>query len=117
MNYSQSDIDFMRKDALRRTREMHRSVNNGKNNQKNPNEKNSNSCEEKSEQHTENNNSQHYEKKESKASADSMSNLISGLFQGGKIDNDKLIIIFLIIFLAKEGVDLKLLIALGYILI
>lgn len=42
--------------------------------------------------------------------------LLSGLFTDGKIDNDKILIIALIIILAKEGADLKLLIALGYIL-
>ncbi len=35
----------------------------------------------------------------------------------GKIDNDKLIIIALMILLAKEGADIKLIIALGYILL
>ena len=34
----------------------------------------------------------------------------------GKLDNDKIIIIALIVILAKEGADLKLLLALGYIL-
>lgn len=34
----------------------------------------------------------------------------------GKLDNDKIIIIIMIIILAREGADLKLLIALGYIL-
>ena len=34
----------------------------------------------------------------------------------GKFDNDTIIIVLMIIILAKEGADLKLLLALGYIL-
>ncbi len=44
---------------------------------------------------------------------------ISGLLNNigiGKLDNDKIIIILMIIILAREGADLKLLLALGYIL-
>lgn len=43
-------------------------------------------------------------------------NMLSGLFSDGKLDNDKIIIIALIVILAKEGADIKLLLALGYIL-
>lgn len=42
--------------------------------------------------------------------------LLSGIFPDGNLDKDKIIIIALIVILAKEGVDLKLLLALGYIL-
>lgn len=52
-----------------------------------------------------------------KNSADPISSLLSGIFQGGKLDSDKLMIMALIIVLAREGADMKLLIALGYILI
>lgn len=38
-------------------------------------------------------------------------------FVGGKIDSDKLIIIALMVLLAKEGADMKLILALGYILL
>lgn len=38
-------------------------------------------------------------------------------FTEGKIDNDKLIIIALIIILLKEGADKKLILALGYVLL
>ncbi len=112
MNYSQSEIEFMKKDALRRSREMHSYVNNGKNNvqadripdaEKQPDIE----CE-----HMKKNKSTP-ERNESK---DPLSGLFSKLFSGGKMDNDKFIIIILIIILAKEGVDLKLLIALGYII-
>lgn len=44
------------------------------------------------------------------------SNPLVGLFGNGKPDNDKILIIALIVILAKEGADIKLLLALGYIL-
>ncbi len=97
MNYSQSDIEFMRKDAMKRTREMHSSANNSKNVQADIPPKS-------------------FESSEENCKKDPISSIFSGLFSNGKIDNDKLIIIALIIILAKEGADLKLLIALGYIL-
>ncbi len=37
-------------------------------------------------------------------------------FGKGKLDNEKVVIIIMIIILAREGADLKLLLALGYIL-
>ena len=51
-----------------------------------------------------------------KNNSNPLNGLLSGFFTDGKIDNDKIIIIALIFILAKEGADLKLLIALGYIL-
>ena len=120
MNYSQADIDFMRKDALRRTREMHQSVNNAKNNvqaktrQENHEEKIDIPKHDESKK-------EKCEKKcstpESVRSENPINSLFSNFFSGGKMDSDKLIIILLIFILAKEGADLKLLLALGYILI
>lgn len=43
-------------------------------------------------------------------------NPLSAIFGSGKPDNDKIIIIALIVILAREGADIKLLLALGYIL-
>lgn len=43
-------------------------------------------------------------------------NPLTGIFGSGKPDNDKIIIIALIVILAREGADIKLLLALGYIL-
>lgn len=45
-----------------------------------------------------------------------LNSLLSGFFTDGRPDNDKIIIIALIVILAREGADLKLLLALGYIL-
>jgi hypothetical protein len=51
-----------------------------------------------------------------KNNSNPLNSLLSGIFSDGKIDNDKIIIIALIVLLAKEGADIKLLMALGYIL-
>lgn len=45
-----------------------------------------------------------------------LSDMINKIFQG-KLDGDKLLIIMLMMMLMKEGADLKLIIALGYILL
>lgn len=42
--------------------------------------------------------------------------ILSDIFGGGKLDSDKIILIALIFILAREGTDIKLLMALGYIL-
>lgn len=116
MDYSKSDINFMRQDALRRTREMHSRSGYNKNNvqaRENPtvssetfvkNEDNKNNCNRTLSSVSHKNNS------------NPLNGLLSGIFTDGKIDNDKIIIIALIFILAKEGADLKLLISLGYIL-
>lgn len=112
MKYSQAEIDFMKKDALRRSREMHSYVNNGKNNvQANsiPYVEKKSDIELEQEKTTK-------PPSEENGSKDPLGGLFTKLFSGGKIDNDKFIIIILIVILAKEGVDLKLLIALGYII-
>lgn len=41
---------------------------------------------------------------------------LADFFGSGGVDNDKIIIIALIVILAREGADIKLLLALGYIL-
>lgn len=110
MDYSQSEIDFMRKDALRRTREMHSHANNGKNNVQADNL--SQVMKETFQDHKQEKNQKFLKEK----SGNPLNDILSGLFSGEKIDNDKFIIIILIVILAKEGVDLKLLIALGYII-
>lgn len=85
----------MRRDALRRTREFHR-------------------------QNRDNVQAQGrggipHERKSANPS-NPLSGLLSGLFSDGKPDADKIIIIALILLLAREGTDLTLLMALGYIL-
>ena len=63
------------------------------------------------------------EEKEEKEPPASIGNLFNGVLNNilydsqGKIDSEKIIILGLIFLLAKEGVDIKLLLALGYILI
>ncbi|MGN1481973.1 hypothetical protein [Porcipelethomonas sp.] len=113
MNYSQSEINFMRQDALRRTREMHnRSVYNKSNVQAGDHPPDSHE-EHKSENVIHQNRMQ---QNSGKNNSNPINGLLSGLFYDGKIDNDKILIIALIVILAREGADLKLLIALGYIM-
>lgn len=114
MDYSRSDIESMRRDALRRTQEMHNKVHTGesgvqakkapepsKENEPGPSpEKTPDECSIKG---------------ESPQNGSPLSNMFSGLLSGEKMDADKLMLILLIFVLAKEGADLKLLIALGYI--
>ena len=45
-----------------------------------------------------------------------LSEFVDSIFQG-KLDSDKLMILLLMIILIKEGADLKLILALGYILL
>ena len=102
LNYSQSEMNFMRQDALRRTREMHR---------QNRIDKNNVQAAKMPASHT-----QEPASGQDKSSTGGLNGLLSGIFPDGKLDNDKIIIIALIVILAKEGADLKLLLALGYIL-
>lgn len=116
MDYSKQDINFMRQDALRRTREMHSRSGHNKNNvqaRENPTVS--------SETFVKNDESKNNFNKTSssvsyKNNSNPLNGLLSGIFTDGKLDNDKIIIIALIFILAKEGADLKLLISLGYIL-
>lgn len=98
MNYSRSDIEHMREDALRRTREMHSRAR--------PESK------EKSGIHEE-----YYNGVQAEPNNSDSHDIFGSLLPNMKVDGDKLLLILLIIILSKEGADLKLLIALGYILI
>lgn len=115
MDYSQSEINSMRQDALRRTREMHSRSGYAKNNvqarQNQPVPPESVSQIESSINGTVKNQSSAH-----KNNSNPLNGLLSGFFTDGKIDNDKILIIALIFILAKEGADIKLLIALGYIM-
>lgn len=114
LNYSQSDMNFMRQDALRRTREMHRQNRNDKNNVQAAKMPSSHTQETTAKQNKKSMETPPPEVK--KNSTGGLNGLLSGIFSDGKLDNDKIIIIALIVILAKEGADLKLLLALGYIL-
>lgn len=123
MNYSSPDMNYMRRDALRRTREMHRqNINrNDVQAQRKPEPVmplNAPPPEKQSEPETKQSAPKqqmpprNYQKRQSGG----INSLLSGFFTDGKPDNDKIIIIALIVILAREGADLKLLLALGYIL-
>ena len=100
MNYSRSDIEHMREDALRRTREMHSRARVTDNDVKKEPQADAHSGVQADEKAPEKRN-----------------DILSGLLPNVKIDGDKLLLILLIIILSNEGADLKLLIALGYILL
>ncbi len=114
MDYSQADINFMRQDALRRTREMHNRSGYRKSNVQAGDYPPEESREEKPK--NKGNVNSNTVGNVSGGNANPLNGLLSGFFRDGKVDNEKVIIIALIVILAREGADLKLLIALGYIL-
>lgn len=59
----------------------------------------------------------HYENEHKNNNSNPIGGLLDGfLGDGKKVDQDKIIIIMLIILLARQGADIKLLLALGYII-
>ncbi|MGN0622003.1 MAG: hypothetical protein ACI4I9_09050 [Porcipelethomonas sp.] len=118
MQYSQSDINNMRQEALRRTREMHRKSRNSSVQAELPEQSDIVEKDEplKQEKMPSSENISGEMKNTGAKSSSFLNVLLSDIFGGGKLDNDKIIIIALIFILAKEGADLKLLLALGYIL-
>lgn len=57
------------------------------------------------------------EKQEPPRNKGPLSGILESFFPGMDLDNDKIIIILLIILLSREGADIKLLLALGYLMI
>lgn len=118
--YDGRQMNRMRQDAIRRSREMYGRQSAGidvitKTTNNYPAKKKEKSdCTNKSElpQHESENHSL-----QKKSSGGNELSELFGKILGGKLDGDKLIIIALMIMLAKEGADLKLILALGYILI
>lgn len=95
-DYNKQDFNDMKNEAVRSAREMQKKTV--------PENDNAGNCT----NTTENNGS-------------SLFGLAGGLLKNlgisdGKFDSDKMVIILMIIILAREGADLKLLLALGYIL-
>lgn len=110
-------MNRMRQEAIRRSQEMHkRSVVNASHY--------SQGSEQKGDRPPENNSSPKSEKNSRtpetvnvrKKKEPQLSDIIDSFFQG-KLDGDKLMILLLMIILIKEGADLKLILALGYILL
>lgn len=134
MNYSHPDMSYMRRDALRRTREMHRQninrndvqaqnrtdpVNMPFNTpppeiQSGPEINHTAAKSTAAKRETQSRSFSH--NNSAKRRSGGLNSLFSGFFTDGKPDNDKIIIIALIVILAREGADIKLLMALGYIL-
>lgn len=126
MSYSSGDIGNMRRDALRRTREMNRQNSNHSDTAGTVDRERCSDektlppkVQVKSETAGENRSagSSSAPLKRQQAQSGGLNDFFSGIFSGGNLDSDKIIIIALIIILAKDGADLKLLIALGYILL
>ena len=95
----------MRKDALRRTREMHSNA-----------QRQQNNIRKETPPVYSDKKSQPLKSENQSECSNPLNNILSGVFSDGRIDSDRLMLIMLIVILAKEGADLKLLIALGYIL-
>ncbi len=116
--YDNRQFNNMRNDAIRRTREMyHNSMVNTSHYSTAENYKNEIPVPEVAEipepEPRINNNTMSYKNNYNKPSIPE--NI--GKILGGSLDSEKLTIIALIIILAKEGADIKLILALGYILI
>ncbi|MDE5946776.1 MAG: hypothetical protein K2G63_05705 [Oscillospiraceae bacterium] len=120
--YDNRQFSNMRNDAIRRSREMYRnSMVNTSHYSQGDNYKENNMPDseiiqkpEKKEIINENNKNNNINNNYNNKSI--IPDSLSKLFEGG-FDSDKLTIIALIIILAKEGADMKLILALGYILI
>lgn len=112
--YDNRQFNNMRNDAIRRTREMYQnSVVNTSHYSPAENYKNENPVQEVPEIPNPCNNNNSSENNHNKPL---IPKNIGKIFSGG-LDSEKLTIIALIIILAKEGADIKLILALGYILI
>lgn len=109
-------MNKMRQEAIRRSQEMHkRSMVNASHYSQGNHEKWENPEKNKTvhnDQPMKMNNPEKFVKKKEPM----LSDIVDNLFQG-KLDSDKLMILMLMIILIKEGADLKLILALGYILL
>ena len=123
-----SDFNNMRNDAIFRAREMqrrsqsHNAGSNTDNSAKSAEEQPeaAESIAEKSEAPVHAQPADGFEKQTRKTTPRHNGGFLDGILSrlgiGGSLDSDKIVIILLIIILAREGADLKLLLALGYIL-
>lgn len=115
MTYDNNQFNNMRSDAIRRTREMYRnSMVSTSHYSQGDNYKNNNSVSE--EPVFIENPEKHINAVNQNHSKSIIPENIGKIFSEG-FDSEKLTIIALIIILAKEGADMKLILALGYILI
>lgn len=123
--YDKRQLSRMRQDAIRRTQEMYRRsavstshYSQGRE-QKSPAEGDSSHTEEKIPVQLHNKTAGQKPSQDILHTA-SKNSFLKGLFSSsadGKIDTDKLMIIALIVILAREGADIKLILALAYILL
>lgn len=116
--YDNNYMNRMRYDAMRRSQEMHRHsmVNSAHYSQGKKNDIPDNIGIMSENKFSHQNKAEHDNEPLLPKKDNQLFEMISKLFDE-KLDSDKLIIIALMIILAKEGADLKLIIALGYILL
>lgn len=113
--YDSRQVNRMRQDAIRRSQEMYRrsSVNSTHYSQGQAEEQKNNSLPVKEKS----NESANYPAvRENSSEKKDITSLIKSII-GEKLDSDKLLIAALMIILIKEGADMKLILALGYILL
>lgn len=116
--YDNRQMNKMRQDAIRRSQEMHRRSMVTSSHYSQGQQKKS-----EAETEPEQRNAEPQPVQNSRAAASpavkkefQLPEALGKLFDG-KIDSDKLVIIALMVILAKEGADMKLILALGYILL
>lgn len=107
-DYSRQNLKNMKQEAVRNAKEMHQKTCENNNNNNSSVKNDCNTIPAKPVESCGNSNSSLF------GMADSILDRLG--FGKGKLDNEKVVIIIMIIILAREGADLKLLLALGYIL-
>lgn len=119
--YDNRQMNKMRQDAIRRSQEMHRRSMVNTSHYSQGQQKRADLPPEKPVQEEEVRNSGMNSKTQpafrQSAKKESQLSEMLGRILDGKIDSDKLMIIALMVILAREGADMKLILALGYILI
>lgn len=109
VDYSRAELNSMRMDAMRRTREMHSRA------EKKPESRSSGQRESKGVQ------ADFSAEKNTKQPGETLNQVnksfIEELLPNVKMDGDKLLVILLVVLLAREGADMKLLLALLYIML
>lgn len=110
-DYNRQNFSSMKNEAVRNAREMHRRTADSPENQKSDNIRTDDS----------NTSSAQNFQQSVNGNSGGILRIADSFFENigiskGKLDSDKIIVILMIIMLAREGADLKLLLALGYII-
>jgi hypothetical protein len=108
-DYNRQNFNSMKQEAVRNAQEMHKRTAETPENKTSSNDK------------PPVNNTKNFSEQKKNMNSGGILGFADGIFDSlgiskGKTDSDKIMIVLMIIILAREGADLKLLIALGYIL-